>query len=154
MYPPFLTCFIQVYKQLPCLWRVKSKDFCNKSKREEAWRSLVDFTGKSIPDVDVEFVKKRVEILRASFRKEFNRVRESLKSGSGPVHVPKLWYYDLMSFVGNQQDVPPSKGAESADDQRQDKDKEDDTETSPVDKSCSSFPETRQVSLVLIYAVS
>lgn len=104
MYPEFLTSFIEAYKQQPCLWNMKSTYYGNKSKREDALKALVNFTRQTIPDVNLDFVKKRIEILRGSFRKEFNKVRKSIRSGGGRVHVPKLWYYDLMLFVADQQD--------------------------------------------------
>jgi hypothetical protein len=42
----------------------------------------VQFTWDKIPDADLCFAKKRVDNIRASFRKELRRVRDSKRSGS------------------------------------------------------------------------
>jgi transglutaminase-like putative cysteine protease len=45
------------------------------------------------------FVKKRVDGIRTSFRKELGRVRDSKRSVSSAddVYKPTLWYFDLSS---------------------------------------------------------
>jgi hypothetical protein len=73
-------CFdkvLQEYREFPVLWQVRSADYSNRAKRDEAWDLLVQFTREEIPDADLCFVKKRVDSIRASFRKELRRVRDS-----------------------------------------------------------------------------
>jgi hypothetical protein len=77
MSPDFLTTFLEEYRELPVLWQVRSADYSNRAKRDEAWDLLVQFTREKIPDADVCFVKKKVDNIRASFRKELRRVRDS-----------------------------------------------------------------------------
>jgi hypothetical protein len=55
---------------LPVLWQVRSADYSNRAKRDELWDLLVQFMREKIPDVDLCFVKKKVDSIRASFRKE------------------------------------------------------------------------------------
>jgi hypothetical protein len=43
----------------------------------KAWDLLVQFTREKIPDADLCFVRKKVDSIRASFRKELRRVRDS-----------------------------------------------------------------------------
>lgn len=50
---------------------------------------------------------KKINNLRSSVRKEKKKYDSSLKSGASAddVYRPKLWYYDMMSFLSDQ-DTP------------------------------------------------
>jgi hypothetical protein len=76
MSPDFLIKFLEEYRELPVPWQVRSADYSNRAKRDEAWDLLVQFTRKKIPDADLCFVNKKVASIRASFRKELRRVRD------------------------------------------------------------------------------
>jgi hypothetical protein len=69
MSPDFLTKFLGEYREMPVLWQVRSADYSNRTKRNEAWDSLVQLTSEKIPEADLCFVKKMVDSIRASFRK-------------------------------------------------------------------------------------
>jgi hypothetical protein len=77
MSPDFLTKILEEYRELPVLWQVRCADYSNRAKRDEAGDLLVQFTREKIPDADLWFVKKKVDCIRASFRKELRRVRDS-----------------------------------------------------------------------------
>ena len=69
----------------------------------------MQLTRDKIPEADLCFVKKKVDSIRASFRKELRRVRESKRSGlSADVYKPTLWYFDLLLFTADQ-DIPRSQ---------------------------------------------
>ena len=50
-------------------------------------------------DATIDNVKKKINSLRAGYRKEHKKVRDSMSTGSGTdeEYVPKLWYYSHMS---------------------------------------------------------
>ncbi|GBN38065.1 hypothetical protein AVEN_208400-1 [Araneus ventricosus] len=50
-----------------------------------------------------DLVQKKISSLRGAYRKESNKVKASMKSGAGTdeVHTPKLWYYDMLSFLAD-----------------------------------------------------
>jgi hypothetical protein len=50
--PDFLTKFLEEYRELPVLWQVRSADYSNRTKRDEAWDLLVQFTREKIADAD------------------------------------------------------------------------------------------------------
>ncbi|KAK9711262.1 Alcohol dehydrogenase transcription factor Myb/SANT-like [Popillia japonica] len=52
-----------------------------------------------------DFVVKKIQSLRGSFRKEAKKVEESKRSGASAddVYVPSLWYYDLLLFTKDQE---------------------------------------------------
>jgi hypothetical protein len=43
MSPDFLTKFLEEYRELPVLWQVRSADYWNRAKRDEALDLLVQF---------------------------------------------------------------------------------------------------------------
>jgi hypothetical protein len=50
MSPDFLTMFLEEYRDLPVLWQVRSADYSNRTKRDEAWDLLVQFKREKIRD--------------------------------------------------------------------------------------------------------
>jgi hypothetical protein len=41
MSPDFLQKFLEKYREMPVLWQVRSTDYSNRTKRDEAWDLLV-----------------------------------------------------------------------------------------------------------------
>lgn len=113
----FLPRFIEAYRNHQCLWRIKSKEYSNKQLKDTAYEELVDLTKQAVPDCDLEFVKKKIDLIRGSFRREHKKVQTSMTSGAGTesVYTPKLWYYKLLLFLSEQDEVQESKGNLTAD---------------------------------------
>ncbi|KAG8171645.1 hypothetical protein JTE90_018738 [Oedothorax gibbosus] len=90
-----------------CLWKTSDSDYHNKVKRNLVLQSLVDLFKTVDPTATKDVVLKKLNSMRGSFRKELNKVRASEWSGTGvdDVHVPKLWYYDKMLFL-EEQEIP------------------------------------------------
>ena len=65
----------------------------------------MQLTREKIPEADLCFVKKKVDSIRASSRKELRRVRDSKRSGlsADDDYKPTLWY--LLLFTADQ-DIP------------------------------------------------
>ncbi|KAM4051847.1 uncharacterized protein ACNLHF_026339 isoform 2-T2 [Anomaloglossus baeobatrachus] len=105
----FIREFIEKYRTLPCLWRMKSAEYSNKLLKKEAYVQLVAVYNKHFPyePADESVVRKKIQALRTVFKKELNKVEDSQRSGSGTaeVYVPRLWYYDLLLFTRDQ-DIP------------------------------------------------
>ncbi|CAG2056897.1 unnamed protein product [Timema podura] len=63
------------------------------------------------PSANVDYVKSKINNLRSAFRKELKKIKKRNKgTGSGPqdVYVPKLWYFDLLGFLRDQDINQPS----------------------------------------------
>ncbi|XP_014292526.1 uncharacterized protein [Halyomorpha halys] len=101
----FVTQVIEMYRELPCLWKRTDPYYHDKVKRNAAMDQLLELFKEQDPDITKDFVQKKIASLRGAFRKELNKVRLSECSGTSPdkIHVPKLWYYDLMLFLEDQQ---------------------------------------------------
>ncbi|KAI5701163.1 hypothetical protein M8J75_006631 [Diaphorina citri] len=119
----FLPSFIDLYRQQPCLWRVKCKDHSNIDKRNLAYNVLLEFTKTHIPECDSAYVKKKIDTMRGSYRREKKKVKASKGTGSSTdgVYIPKLWYYHLLDFLADEEKVrssistldPPTQALES-----------------------------------------
>lgn len=88
-----LTDFIEMYRSHTCLWQIKAKEYTNKNLKNRAYDELVRYCQAYFPNVDRGFVTKKIQNIRAAFRKEVNKVKESKRSGTSTedVYVPTLW---------------------------------------------------------------
>ncbi|KAL4715299.1 hypothetical protein ACJJTC_010869 [Scirpophaga incertulas] len=97
---------ITLYKSFPCLWKIKSEEYKNKNLKDEAYKKIIDFCEeKGFSDANRDFVVKKLQSLRGSFRKELKKVTDSQRSGRGTddVYKSSLWYYDYMLFTRDQE---------------------------------------------------
>lgn len=99
--------FIELYKSLPCLWKVKSKEYHDRVVRDGAYEQLVNKMKEIEPEATKHSVIKKINNLRTCYRKEQKKYEASKKSGSSPdeLYKTQLWYYDLFDFLGDQ-DTP------------------------------------------------
>ncbi|KAM4027915.1 uncharacterized protein ACNLHF_012507 [Anomaloglossus baeobatrachus] len=103
----FIRELIELYRSFPCLWLVKSPDYCNRNKKREAYAKLIALFQQHDPSekVDETMVRKKIQGLRTVFKKELNKIERSKRSGCGTddIYVPSLWYFNLMDFTRNQE---------------------------------------------------
>lgn len=63
--------FIELYKSHLCLWNVKCEGYKNKYTKSLAYKDLVQFCKKrGFPEANRDFVSRKLQSLRGSFRKE------------------------------------------------------------------------------------
>lgn len=101
----FLIEFIELYRVHPCLWKTKSKDYVNKIMKNEAYKTLLEKLQTVQPGATKNTVIQKINSLRGGFRREFKKVEQSKRSGSGAddLYKPTLWYYNLLEFVKDQE---------------------------------------------------
>ncbi|KAF6213332.1 hypothetical protein GE061_011051 [Apolygus lucorum] len=95
----FLADFIEVFKQHPCLWDVKSKDYVSNPARQIAWEQLLSFCESRLGSVDLDWLKRKVHSMKGSFNKELKRMRDARKEGFTGEWQPKLWYFENLLFT-------------------------------------------------------
>ncbi|KAJ8956003.1 hypothetical protein NQ318_006277 [Aromia moschata] len=102
---------------MPCLWKVKSKEYLNKNLKNEGYDKLVEFCKPIFSTANRDFVYKKIQSLRGAFRKEFKKVSDSIRSGKGAeeIYSPTLWYYDLLLFTIYQE--KPNESISNVDDE-------------------------------------
>lgn len=118
----FLTEFIDIYRQLPCLWKVKSKSYSNRHEKNKAYEKLLMFYKQTDRNATIDSIKKKINNLRSTFRKELKKVRKSKRSGEGSdnIYVPTLWYFNLLMFTADQEEPRTSISNDTQSDEESD----------------------------------
>ncbi|PIO40424.1 hypothetical protein AB205_0073380, partial [Aquarana catesbeiana] len=108
--PEFMGQFIDRYRDMRNLWEVKNPLYRNKPARKASLEKLLQFVKTQVPDADIKFVEKKIGSSRSTYRKELNRVQDSMRSGAAAkdVYVPSLWYYNRMQFLEDQMETRES----------------------------------------------
>lgn len=73
--------FIEIYRSNPCLWKIKSKEYSDKVKRNAAYDLLVEKLKSKDDGANRDAVTKKINNIRSSFRKEYKKVLQSTRSG-------------------------------------------------------------------------
>ncbi|KAL1488110.1 hypothetical protein ABEB36_015068 [Hypothenemus hampei] len=96
----FLSEFIELYRSFPCLWQVKSKEYSDRDRKNQAYEIVVEKFKQVDPTATRDTVIKKINSLRTVYRKELAKVKQSIHSGAADedIYKPTLWYFDLLSF--------------------------------------------------------
>ena len=79
----FLTEFVHMYREYPCSWKVKSKEYSDRVIKNPAYEYLRTKLKEIDPDANKEKVVKKINSLRSCFRKLLRKVNDSKTSGAG-----------------------------------------------------------------------
>uniref|UniRef100_A0A182K6X1 MADF domain-containing protein n=1 Tax=Anopheles christyi TaxID=43041 RepID=A0A182K6X1_9DIPT len=123
----FITEFIELYKSFPCLWKVGSRDYSDRTKRELAYDALVAKYREVDRTAKRDEVKKKLYGLRSSYRREMAKLKNSIRTGVtlDDVYKPTLWYFYLFDFLSEHETL---KEPTSTTDDSQDVMKEEEVE--------------------------
>ena len=96
-----VSLLIENFRAHPCLWKVKHKDYKNKTLRLQALRQIKSVLSVFVPNLTEELLRKKIDGIRGQFRRELKNKINSKKSGAGTadLYVPKLWFFDDLSFL-------------------------------------------------------
>ncbi|CAH1993137.1 unnamed protein product, partial [Acanthoscelides obtectus] len=105
----FLSDFIDLHRQLPAVWKVKSDVYKNRNMKNLAYEKLVEKLKEVEPNADREMVRKKINVLRSAYRRELKKVIASYKSGTGTesIYEPSLWYFKELDFLRDQETQVP-----------------------------------------------
>ncbi|XP_053679045.1 uncharacterized protein LOC128729566 [Anopheles nili] len=97
----YISELIELYRSFPCLWKVNSEDYSDRSKRKVAYDALVAKYREVDKHASKETVKKKLYGLRSCYRRELAKLKKSVLSGAGveEVYKPTLWYFYLFDFL-------------------------------------------------------
>ena len=91
----FIEGFITMYRENPCLWQIKCKDYTNKNLKARAYDNLVTYCkSNGHSNANRDFVMKKIQNLRGCFRKEMRKVESSKTTGSGSDDI-----YEPLSLI-------------------------------------------------------
>jgi hypothetical protein len=116
----FWTEFIELYKSLPAVWKVKSELYKNRNLKSEGYEAMVTKLKEIDSNANRETVKKRINGLRTNYRRELNKIKESKKSGAGTddIYIPTLWYFKDIDFLRDQETATEGTSTMDSDDEQ------------------------------------
>ncbi|XP_011055950.1 PREDICTED: uncharacterized protein LOC105146970 [Acromyrmex echinatior] len=94
----FILQCIKVYRSLPALWDIKSKDYRNRRKKNDAYAILINKYREKYPKATRKDIIRKFYLLRTNFRKELKRINDAKRNGTD-VEKPTLWYFKEMHFL-------------------------------------------------------
>ncbi|PIO12423.1 hypothetical protein AB205_0096910 [Aquarana catesbeiana] len=105
----FMSIFIDMFRELPCLWEINHPEYKNQTKRKAALDNLLEFVKTVIPTADITYLKILIGGLRSTYLREHKKVQDSQRSGAADdIYVPRLWYYDRLHFLAGQTEPRPA----------------------------------------------
>ena len=101
---------IDLYKEEPCLWNVKTVEYRNRDRKATALQKIAEHMNKSGWSFSEDELRKKIDTLRNQYRRERRNLQQTKKSGAAAdnVYVPRLWCYDALSFFNDGDDHQPS----------------------------------------------
>lgn len=109
----FIAECIKLYRKLPALWNVKSKEYFDRDKKNAAYKKLLSKYKEMFPQASNDDMKKKFNSLRTNYRSELKKHLQSMKYGSSTddVYQPTLWYFKEMSFLQYQESALNSQSS-------------------------------------------
>ncbi|XP_050305943.1 uncharacterized protein LOC126743057 isoform X6 [Anthonomus grandis grandis] len=100
-YKKMLSEFIELYRNMPFLWKVSSKEYNDRNKKDRGYDVLANKLKEVDPTANRDKVVKKINNMRTSFRKELKKYLKSKETETNPedVYRPKLWYFDALLFL-------------------------------------------------------
>lgn len=74
---------LEEYQKREILWKPRHPLFYNTIKKEDAWQEVAE-----IVNVEVQEIKKKIESLKGSFRREKSRIKKGTGTGKGLLVIP------------------------------------------------------------------
>lgn len=111
--------FFHLYRSMPELWQTNSKEYRNRKLKAASYERLLQHMRQSDPTSNIHMLKRKINNLRTSYRRELRKVLESkslssrsARGANGQVevdeeeeeeYVPTLWYYNELDFLYEQE---------------------------------------------------
>lgn len=104
--------FFHLYRSMPELWLTNSPEYRNRKLKAASYERLLQHMRQADPSSNIHMLKRKINNLRTSYRRELRKVLES-KGGGGhgegdhheeeEEYVPALWYYGELDFLYEQE---------------------------------------------------
>ena len=98
----FILEFIEVYRNLPALWQVKSKSYTNRIEKNAQYKILLNKYKEHFPNAEIKDVVQKINSIHTAYRKEVKRIDRLQKSGAGAddeVAESNLYFFSAMDFL-------------------------------------------------------
>ncbi|KAF2364780.1 MADF domain [Trinorchestia longiramus] len=93
--------FIRLYEKHPCLWKLKSETYKDRSAKSRAYKDIIEQMSSVVPGISVPIIKRKINTLRGQFRREVRLMLASRETAltSDELYHPKLWCYKDLLFL-------------------------------------------------------
>ncbi|XP_036327334.1 serine/threonine-protein phosphatase 4 regulatory subunit 3-like [Rhagoletis pomonella] len=102
--------FIKIYQNSHALWDTRSMAYKKPYLKREAYNKLRDKLREIDPNVQMDYVKRRINGLRSCYRRELRRIEDSKRKGD-ILYRPTLFYFKEMQFLDDVLDFDPERDA-------------------------------------------
>ncbi|XP_018787740.1 PREDICTED: uncharacterized protein LOC108968273 [Bactrocera latifrons] len=96
--------FIKIYEESPALWDPRSMAYKKPYLKREAYTKLRDKLREIDANVQIDYVKRRINGLRSCYRRELRRIQDSKRKGDN-LYRPTLFYFKEMNFLDDVLDI-------------------------------------------------
>lgn len=96
--------FLNIYRKYECLWDPTCEDYLKRDVKDAAYVSMIDELNVAGLEVKEAPLKKKIKVLRDSYRNELNKIKKSKNNGAGvdELYKPKLmWFSTADAFLRN-----------------------------------------------------
>ncbi|PIO11176.1 hypothetical protein AB205_0110500 [Aquarana catesbeiana] len=84
-----MAIFIDMFRELPCLWEINHPHYKNQTKRKAALDHVLEIVKQVIPTADITYLRILIGGLRSTYLRERKKVQDSPRSGAaGPTSPP------------------------------------------------------------------
>ncbi|XP_065364787.1 uncharacterized protein LOC135957884 [Calliphora vicina] len=97
---------IEVYRTLPALWDVRSPDYTNRRIKDVQYNILLQKYRESQPNADKNDLRRRINLLRTCYRREYRRTLNRKNDPNGP-YKPSLFYFNALDSFLNSVELTP-----------------------------------------------
>uniref|UniRef100_A0A6P7H525 Uncharacterized protein LOC114346196 n=1 Tax=Diabrotica virgifera virgifera TaxID=50390 RepID=A0A6P7H525_DIAVI len=96
-----------LYENYPCLYDIRSSKYHNKVERIQALEDIKNNLIAHNNSITVDLIKKKIHGIRSQYFTEVNKIKKSEASGASTddVYVPKLWFFEMASFLNESTSV-------------------------------------------------
>ncbi|XP_037820473.1 uncharacterized protein LOC119609672 [Lucilia sericata] len=97
----FILEFIEVYRSLPALWQIKSKEYYNKKEKDLQYKILLKKYRELEPKAEKKDVAMKINSLRTAYRKELKRIEklEELGTSDNGQTESNLFFFEALDFI-------------------------------------------------------
>ncbi|XP_060663326.1 uncharacterized protein LOC132796249 isoform X2 [Drosophila nasuta] len=97
--------FFRLYRSMPELWLANSKNYRNRKLKAQSYERLLQHLRHADPNSNIHMLKRKINNLRTSYRRELRKVHESKSLGrhQGDEYVPSLWYFNELDFLYDEE---------------------------------------------------
>lgn len=109
----FILEFLEVYRSMPALLNVKSKEYSNRNIKNEQYEVLLTKYKENYPGATKKEMCQKINCLRTGYRRELKRISALERSGSGlsEENDATLYYFDALEFLRDSEEPCSSRSS-------------------------------------------